>query len=34
MMSNTATSQKIGWMVFMIAAIYVFGFLGGNGGKQ
>ena len=34
MMSNTSTSQKIGWTVFTIGAIHMFGFLSVNGGKQ
>jgi hypothetical protein len=34
MKSNASTFRKIGWMVFTIAAIYLFGFLSVNGGKQ
>jgi len=34
MKRDTSTSQKIGWVVFTIGAIYMFGFLSVNGGKQ
>jgi hypothetical protein len=33
-MSNISTPQKIGWTVFMIAAIDMVRFLSVNGGKQ
>ena len=33
-MSNTAISEKIGWTVFTIGAIYISGFLRVNGEKQ
>ena len=34
MKSNASTSQKIGWVIFKIDAIYMFGLLSVDGGKQ